>query len=89
MAEGGGLEACARDFVEAGTAARRQGGVAAAEALVAARVALYECLIDAGWTPSDEVARVLAFDRLLLGVGDASWYEAEVPAAHSHDEQAC
>jgi len=36
------------------------------EAVLRARVALAECLVSAGWTPSEQAQHLLMFDRQLL-----------------------
>lgn len=55
-----------RVVVAAHRAQRRTGGMKAAEAVIEARVMLYEHLVATGWDPPVEVRRQLALDALLV-----------------------
>jgi hypothetical protein len=52
--------------------------VAAAEAVSARRSALYQCLIDLGWTPPVGVVDGMALDARLLSEGLGAGYDGEV-----------
>jgi hypothetical protein len=43
--------------------------VDAANAVIAAKLALYDCLIGAGWTPSGTVVDEIANDKAILRAG--------------------
>lgn len=55
-----------RVVVAAHRAQKRTSGLQAAEAVIEARVLLYEHLVATGWDPPDEVRRQLALDALLV-----------------------
>ena len=55
-----------RVVVAAHRAQRRLGGLQAAEAVIEARVMLYEHLVSSGWDPPEELRRQLALDQLLV-----------------------
>jgi hypothetical protein len=54
-----------RVVVAAHRAQRRIGSLRAAEAVIEARVMLYEHLVATGWDPPEDVRRQLALDQLL------------------------
>lgn len=55
-----------RVVVAAHRAQRRRAGLRAAEAVIEARVQLYEHLVATGWDPPEELRRQLEVDALLL-----------------------
>lgn len=55
-----------RVVVAAHRAQKRIGSLHAAEAVIEARVMLYEHLVATGWDPPEEVRRQLALDALLI-----------------------
>ena len=55
-----------RVVVAAHRAQRRINGLAAAEAVIEARVRLYEHLVATGWDPPEELRRQLELDAALL-----------------------
>ena len=55
-----------RVVVAAHRSQRRLGGLAAAEAVLEARVRLYEHLVATGWDPPAELRRQLEVDALLV-----------------------
>ena len=55
-----------RVVVAAHRAQKRVSSLAAAEAVIEARVMLYEHLVATGWDPPEEVRRQLALDALLI-----------------------
>jgi hypothetical protein len=55
-----------RVVVAAHRSQKHLGGLAAAEAVIQARVMLYEHLVATGWDPPEELRRQLELDALLL-----------------------
>lgn len=55
-----------RVVMAAHRAQKRISGLAAAEAVIEARVRLYEHLVATGWDPPEELRRQLEIDALLL-----------------------
>lgn len=55
-----------RVVVAAHRAQKRTSGLQAAEAVIEARVRLYEHLVATGWDPPEELRRQLALDQLLV-----------------------
>lgn len=55
-----------RVVVAAHRAQKRIGGLRAAEAVIEARVMLYEHLVATGWDPPEDVRRQLEVDALLM-----------------------
>lgn len=57
-----------RVVVAAHRAQKRTNGLRAAEAVIEARVMLYEHLVATGWDPPEEIRHQLALDALLVEV---------------------
>ena len=55
-----------RVVVAAHRAQKRTSGLQAAEAVIEARVMLYEHLVATGWDPPEEIRKQLALDALLV-----------------------
>lgn len=60
------IAACAAAYASARLDSDYSTGITPYEAVLEARVRLADCLIEAGWTASPEVARLLDLDRSLL-----------------------
>ena len=58
------IAACAAAYVSARDAGAPDHTLAAQDAVLRSRIALIECLLTAGWTPSPQVHADLALDRV-------------------------
>lgn len=72
------IAACAAAYHHARQAGADLRDVAAAVAILEARVTLAECLVRAGWTPSPVVQADLVADRALLQQSIGAWEQQVV-----------